>query len=165
MKKLYMKQHVFSMRGKFSVKDAEERDAYFVEGSFLKVPKVYSITDKDDHEVGRIVKKVFTFLPKFTVEVNGHEIAEIKKEFTFFNPRYTIDAIGVEVTGNWWGMDFEVYRDGALIGEVNKKWLSWGDSYEVQVLDEAVETLLIALVVAISCVKADQAVVAATSTN
>ena len=59
----------------------------------------------------------------------------------------------------------KLYRDGALIGEVNKKWLSWGDSYEVQVLDEAVETLLIALVVAISCVKADQAVVAATSTN
>lgn len=161
MRELYIKEHVFSMRGKFSVKDAEEQDVYFAEGSFLKVPKVYTIKDIENHEVGRIIKEVFTFLPKFTVEVDGLEIAKIKKELTFFKPRYTIEAAGIEVSGDWWGMDFEVYQDGELIGEVNKKWFSWGDSYQVKVLDESMETLMISLVVAIDCVKADQSGAAA----
>ncbi|NQD67060.1 hypothetical protein HP456_14180, partial [Bacillus haikouensis] len=36
------------------------------------------------------------------------------------------------------------------------KWFSWGDSYRVQVLDEEMETIVIALVIAIDCVKADE---------
>lgn len=47
-----------------------------------------------------------------------------------------------------------------MIGSVHKKWLSWGDSYEIQVNDEAYEKILIAIVVAIDCVKADQAAAA-----
>ncbi|AKN53125.1 hypothetical protein AB434_0720 [Heyndrickxia coagulans] len=43
MKQLYMKQKVFSLSGKFTVKDQQERDVYYVEGSFLQIPKTFSI--------------------------------------------------------------------------------------------------------------------------
>lgn len=161
MRELYIKEQVFSLRGRFNVKDADGRDAYFVEGSFLKIPKKFTITNHEHVEIAQITKEIFTFLPRFTVEVGGERIAQIKKEFTFFKPRYTIDAAGIEVTGNWWDMDFEIYQDGELIGEVSKKWFSWGDSYRVKVIDESLETLVISLVVAIDCVKADQSAAAA----
>lgn len=38
-----------------------------------------------------------------------------------------------------------------------KEWFTWGDSYKVQIIDEEMETIITALVVAIDCVKADQA--------
>lgn len=36
MKELYIKQKVFSLSGKFTVKDQQERDVYFVEGAFCR---------------------------------------------------------------------------------------------------------------------------------
>jgi uncharacterized protein YxjI len=70
--------------------------------------------------------------------------------------RYTIDAAGIEVQGNWWDMDFEVYQNGNVIGSVSKKWFTWGDSYELQIMNDEMEPLLVALVVAIDCAKSDQ---------
>ncbi|MCM3740635.1 LURP-one-related family protein [Oceanobacillus luteolus] len=156
MKELYIKQKVLSMRGRFTVKDADERDVYFVEGSFLKVPKVFTVSDTGGSEVAQITKHFLTWLPKFTVSIDGQEVITIKKEFTFFKSKFTIDALGLEVEGDWWDMDFGIYQHGELIGEVSKKWFSWGDSYQVKVMDESVEKLIIALVIAIDCVKADQ---------
>ena len=157
MKELYIKQKVLSLSGKFAVKDRQENDIYYVEGSFLQIPKTFSIMNTAREEVALITKKTFSFLPKFFVEVNGREVLTIKKEFSFFKAHYTIDAAGIEVHGNWWDMDFQVLRHGEVAGNVSKEWFTWGDSYRVQVLDEEMEAVLIALVIAIDCVKADQA--------
>lgn len=160
MNQLYIKQRVFSLSGKFTVKDKEQRDVYYVEGSFMQIPKTFSIMNMARDEVALITKKTFSFLPKFFVEVNGQERLTIKKEFTFFKARYTIDGTGIEIRGNWWDMDFQVMQDGEVIGQVNKEWLSWGDTYKVEILDEEMETVVIAIVIAIDCVKADQAAAA-----
>jgi len=157
MKQLYIKQKVFSLSDKFTVKDQQEKDVYYVEGSFMKVPKTFSIMNTAREEIALITKKVLSFLPKFFVEVNGQELLTIKKELSFFKARYTIDAAGIDVHGNWWEMDFEVLQNGEVVGKVTKEWFTWGDSYKVQILDEEMETIIIAIVVAIDCVKADQA--------
>ena len=163
MKQLYMKQKVFSLSGKYTVKDQQENDRYYVEGSFMQVPKTFSILNTSREEVALIEKKAFTLLPKFFVEVNGQEILTIKKEFSFLKARYTIDVEGIEVNGNWWDMDFQVLQDGEIIAKVGKEWFTWGDSYKVQILDDEMETIIIALVVAIDCVKSDQAAAASAS--
>lgn len=164
MKQLYIKQKVFSLSGKFTVKDQQEKDIYYVEGSFMQIPKTFSIMNTARQEVALITKKVFSFLPKFDVEVNGQAELTIKKEFSFFKPRYTIDAAGIDVQGNWWDMDFQVLQHGEVIGTVSKAWFTWGDSYKVQVVNEDMEAIIIALVVAIDCVKADEAAASSAAT-
>ncbi|MCM3243767.1 LURP-one-related family protein [Cytobacillus firmus] len=156
MRQLYIKQKVFSLSGKFTVKDQQENDVYYVEGSFMQIPKTFSIMNTERDEIALITKKVFSFLPKFFVEVNGREVLTIKKELSFFKARYTIDSAGIEVQGNWWDMDFQVLQHGEVAGKVSKEWFTWGDSYKVQILDEEMEAIMVALVVAIDCVKADQ---------
>lgn len=156
MRQLYIKQKVFSLNEKFSVKDEHENEVYYVEGSFLRIPKTFSIMDPARNEVALITKKTFSWMPTFFVEVSGQETVTIKKQFTFLKARYSIDAAGMEVRGNWWDMDFDVYQHGEMIGSVRKKWFTWGDSYELQIAKEETEHLLVALVVAIDCAKADQ---------
>lgn len=163
MKQLYIKQKVFSLGGKFTVKDQQEKDAYYVEGSFMQIPKTFSIFNTARDEVARITKKVLSFLPTFFVEVNGREVLTIKKEFSFFKARYSINAAGIEVRGNWWDMEFDVLQYGEVVGKVSKEWFTWGDSYRVQIVNEEMETIIIALVVAIDCVKADQTAASAAS--
>ena len=157
MKELYIKQKVLSLSGKFTVKDNQENDVYFVAGSFMKIPKTFSIRNASGKEIAVITKKMLSFLPTFFVEAGGRELVTIKKEFSFFKARYSIDAAGIEVLGNWWDMTFQVLQNGEVIGEVSKQWFTWGDSYKVQIWNEEMETFIIALVIAIDCVKADQA--------
>jgi len=165
MKQLYIKQKVWSLSEKFTVKDQQEKNVYYVEGSFMQIPKTFSIINTKREEIALITKKVFSFLPKFFVEVNGQEVLTIKKEFSFLKARYTIDAADIEVHGNWWDMDFQILQHGERIGIVNKEWFTWGDSYKVQVLNEEMEAIIIALVVAIDCVKADHAAASSASTT
>lgn len=164
MKELFIKQKLFSIGEKFTVKNQEENDVYYIEGSFMQIPKTFSIMDTKRNEMALITKKVFSFLPKFFVEVNGKEVLTIRKEFSFFKPRYTIEAADIEVEGNWWDMDFQILQRGTMIGKVNKEWFTWGDSYKVQIINEEVEAIIIAIVIAIDCVKADQAASSAAAT-
>lgn len=156
MKKLYMKQKVFSLREKFTIIDEAGHDKYFVEGSFLKLPKSFTISNNLHEKIGEIVKTTFSLLPKFTVEVNDQEILMIKKELSLFKARYTIEGQNIEVQGNWWDMNFQVLQNGELVGAVSKQWISWGDSYEIQVVEESLEEVILSIVVAIDCVKQDQ---------
>lgn len=163
MKELYMKQKMMSFRGRFTVKDSNEEDVYFVEGSFMQVPKTFTITDRTRQEVAHVTKKTFSFLPTFFVDVNSKEMVTIKKEFTFLKARYSIEGAGIEIQGNWWDMNFEIMKDGEVIGAVDKKWFTWGDSYRLQLFEEGYEELLVAIVVAIDYVKASQAAASAGS--
>ncbi|MBM7710309.1 LURP-one-related/scramblase family protein [Enterococcus lemanii] len=156
MRKLYIKQKLFSIGEKFHIYDENERPQYYVEGSFFKIPKTFTIYNQYQIEVATITKKVWSFLPKFYVDIRNSPQIMIEKDFTFFKASYQISAQGIEVAGNWWDMDFEVLRFGRPIAKIHKKWLSWGDTYEVEIYNEDFEETIVALVIAIDCVKADQ---------
>lgn len=163
MKKLYIKQQVFSIGEKFTVMDEDQRPCYFVKGSFMKIPKTFRIEDEKGNEISLITKKVISLLPKFFVEMNGKEAIEISKQLSFFKAKYSISAEDISVDGNWWDMDFEVSQKGRKVAEINKRWISWGDTYEITILNEALEELIISLVIAIDCVKADEEASSASS--
>lgn len=156
MKKLFIKQKLFSLGGKYTVMNESQQPCYFVEGSFFKIPKSFSIINTSGQEIAEITKKMFSFLPKFYVNSRGREIAMIEKEFSFFKARYAIHAAGLEVQGNWWDMDFSVKKSGVTIATIKKEWFKIADTYTISIFEEQYEELVIALVIAIDCVKADE---------
>ncbi|MGG5317273.1 LURP-one-related/scramblase family protein [Enterococcus sp. AZ072] len=156
MKKLYIKQKVFSISEKFTIMDDQQNPRYYVEGSFLRIPKTFRIEDEQGREISKITKKTISLLPKFFVEIDGQDMIEISKHLTFLKAQYSIEAEGMSVEGNWWDMDFIVEKNGRRIADINKRWISWGDTYEVTILDESYEHLIISLVIAIDRVKEDE---------
>ena len=73
-----------------------------------------------------------------------------------FKAKYVISAEDIKVEGNWWDMDFEVSQKGRKVAEIHKRWISWGDSYEITILNDSLEELIVSLVIAIDCVKDDE---------
>lgn len=71
-------------------------------------------------------------------------------------PKYDIDGLGITVTGNFWDMNFAIEKDGFEIGRVDQRWLAMSSTYDISIEDEQYETLVIALVVAIDYVKAQE---------
>lgn len=150
--KLYMKQKIFSFKDRFYIMDEVGNQRYYVEGEFPSFTKKLHIYDEEGNEVAFIRQKLFTFLPKFFVEVRGEDVAEIVKEFTFFKPQYFVKGLGWEVRGSFWAHDYEIVFNNRVIISIHKVWMSWGDSYEMDIADSEDETVALAVVLAIDAV-------------
>ena len=108
--------------------------------------------DRSGREVAFIRQKLWTFMPRYMVSVNGTDVAEIVKEFTFLRPKYSILGPGWEVDGSFWEHDYEVTENGRPIVSIRKEWMTWGDTYELDITDTGNEVMALAVVLAIDCV-------------
>lgn len=156
--KLYMKQKIFSWTDKFYINDEYGTDRYYVEGEFLSLGKKLHVYDMNHNEVAFIQQKLLTFLPRFYVFMGGKEVAEIVKEFTFFTPKYSINGPDWDVTGSFMAHDYSIHSGIERIARVHKVWMSWGDSYEIDLGDNdnivmtGSEVMTLAVVLAIDAV-------------
>lgn len=160
--KLYIKQKVFSWGAKFTVKDETGNDRYFVQGEVFSWGRKLHVTDPNGKEVAFIQQKLFSFLPRYFVYVNGEEVAEIVKEFSILRPKYSIEGLGWDISGDFWSHNYTITRNGNPIVTIRKEWMTWGDSYELDIADPRDETVALAVVLTIDCVMATQSAAAST---
>lgn len=149
---LYMQQKVFSIKDKFSIQNSFGEDKYYVEGKVISLGKKLRIYDTAGTELAFVNQKIVTLLPKFAVEINGEEVAVIKKKFSLFKPKYSIDGIGWEIQGDFFGHDYTITENGTPVVSIHKKWMAWGDTFELDIVDESREVLALAVVLAIDAV-------------
>ena len=150
--KLYIKEKVFSWGDKFTVKDEHGYDKYVVEGEVFTWGKKLHIYDMTGREVAFIKQEVWSFLPRYYVFCGGQQVAEIKKEFTFLFPKYSIEGLGWEIDGSFLAHEYEITQRGRSIVTISKEWMTWGDSYELNIANPADEILALAVVITIDCV-------------
>ena len=151
MKKLYIKQQLFSAIDKFTVKNEYEEDRFLVEGDRIVVGgKKLHIKDMLDNEIAMVQQKLLSLRPRFFVFKNGEQVAEIKKKFALFGSKYLVEGPGWEIKGSLMGHDYAAAAaDGGEVLRVHKVWRSWGDSYELDIADGTDEILALSTVLAI----------------
>lgn len=161
--KLYIKQKVFSWADRFTVKDEDGQDRYFVEGELLSWGKKLHVYDAQGNEAAFIQQKVWSFLPRYFVFVGGEQLAEIVRELTLLKPRYSIGGLDWSVEGSFWEHDYVITRSEREVVTIHKEWMTWGDCYELDISDRRDELPALAVVLAIDCITASAA--AAASAN
>lgn len=150
--KLYIKQKVFSIGARFNITDENGEERYRVEGEVFTLGKKLHIYDTSGEEVAFVQQKLLSLMPRFYVYVNGEKIAEVLKEFTFLKPKYDIFGKGWIVEGDFLAHDYAIIEAGIEIARVHKVWMSWGDSYELDILDTDDEASLLAVILVIDAV-------------
>ncbi len=153
--KLYIKQKVWSWKDKFTVKDDLGDDRYTVEGEFFSLGRKLHVYDKTGDEVVFIEQELMAWMPRYNVYVQGQKGAQVARKFTWFRPRYEITGPDWTVEGDWSGHDYEVtsLTRGPVV-TISKEWMTWGDSYELNIADPNDELLALAVVLTIDCVNA-----------
>ena len=150
--KLYIKEKVFSWGDKFFVKDQTGRDRYVVEGEIFSWGMKLHVYDMMGNEVAFIKQEVWSWMPRYDVFVGDRHVAQIRKEFTFFFPKYSIDGLGWEISGSFMAHDYEITKNGMPIVTIQKEWMTWGDSYELDIRAPRDEIVALAVVLTIDCV-------------
>lgn len=156
MKQFYIKQQLFSVAEKFTVTDSENNVQYYVTGSLFNAQKNFEIRNTADDLVAKITKRVLAFLPKFIVETHNNETVEIKKDLSLLRPHYTFTPQNISVQGDIFEMNFSILNNKEEIATIQKKLFSFGDAYEITILDTkegqysgANEILVVALTITI----------------
>ena len=154
---LYIKQRVFSWGDRFSIYDENGNERFHVEGEIFTLGKKLHLYDTAGNELAFIQQKVMSFLPKYYILRNNSQIAEIVKEFTFFKQEYSVNGLGWQVHGDFWAHEYEITSSGRLIASVSKEWLTWGDTYQIHLANDADTVNALAVVLVIdACIAAQQ---------
>lgn len=154
MKHFYLKQKVFSFGDKYDVFDEHQNIIYHIKG------KVFSLRNKMDmYKNGALVyhmeRKLFRFMPEFVLlNENQEMLATIKRKFMFVGGKLFIDSIygQMEIVGQVFQRDFQLINNGQLVMSVHKKWISWGDTYEISITDDQNEAFYVAMAILIDAI-------------
>ena len=149
--KLYIKQKVFALKDKFSIFDEYGEVKYYAEGELFSLGKKLHIKDNADREVILIKQRIASFLPKYEVTVSGSAPFEIVKNFRIFKHEYTINDLDIRIHGDFIAHNYSVERNGSVIATLTKEWLSWGDSYTIEISDPRDELTALAVILVVDC--------------
>jgi uncharacterized protein YxjI len=133
--KLYLKQQPFSLRSRFFIKDDAEQEVYSVEGEFLSLGAKLHVYDQNGREAAFIHQKLLSLMPRYVLDIDGQEIGCIRQRFAIFCSRFDIEGIGWSAEGNFTAHEFIVSSCSQTVMVVRKAWFTWGDSYELDIVE------------------------------
>ena len=155
--KLLIKQTVFSALEHFTVTDEAGNVRFEVKSPMgFRVGLKLHISDANGAEVALINQKAFSFQPTFRVFRNGTQTATIIKKFTLVSQKYEVPELGWTVKGDFLAHDYCIFKDSEPIMLIRKEWFAWGDTFVLDIVDEAHLIEALAVVLAIDCVVDEQ---------
>jgi uncharacterized protein YxjI len=111
------------------------------------------LRDPAGREVAQVHRKLAAFRPTYEITIDGKNVAEVRQHlFTPFGERLTIDVPGagdMGISGDLFGHEFTIQRDGQTAATISKRWLSLTASYAVDVAPDENDLLILATVLAL----------------
>lgn len=147
--KLLFKQRFFSWFDSYDIYDEAGNVAYVVKGQLSWGHKLV-IYDPNGRQVGMVVQKILTFLPKFEIHKNGQYMGCLNKELSFFVPHYNLDYNGWHIDGSIMEWDYQVLdRSGNNIASVSKELFNFTDTYvlDIENSQDALDVLMFVLAI------------------
>ena len=95
--------------------------------------------------------KPFTLKTRFTIEIGGRKICEIVKRFSLIGHSYNIEGLPWKLDGDFTGHDYTLTHGDKMIMLIDKKVISLGDSYELDIADPKHELVCLCIVLAVDC--------------
>jgi len=139
---------------------------YMIKEQFFRLGEDSDIMDESGHPVYHVDGKVLTlrdrlviqrkliaFRPTYQISIGGETAAQVRKHFfTPFRDSFTIDVPGpddLEMTGSLFDHDFTISRGGRTVATVSKAWLTYRDTYGVEIAEGENDLLILASVLAL----------------
>jgi len=149
--KLYIKQRIFSIGDKYDVYDEMQNVVYTVQGQVFSIGAKISIFDRAGQEIYFIKQRITFLLAHYELYKNNQLVADVRSEFALFRPRLSVTSGygNFSMVGDIFSMDFEILKDGVPVGRISKQWLTWGDTYELDIYNNFDPDFFAALVITI----------------
>jgi uncharacterized protein YxjI len=153
MNKYQLRQDWLSFGDDYTIKDAEGRVAYVVDGRVFSFGDALHVLDPQGRELAFIDQKLLSWGPTYEISRDGRLAAVVKKSvFTLFRCEFTVDVPGPDdllAEGDFWEHEYAFTRRGRVAATVSKRWFSWTDTYGIEIADGEDDVLVLASAVVI----------------
>jgi uncharacterized protein YxjI len=143
-----LKQKFWFWGDDFTIKNADGKDMFFVDGRAFSIGNKLSFQDLHGNELAFISQKLLSWGPTYEITHKGELVAVVKKQlFTFFNCRFTVDVPGpddLEAAGDFLDREYTFQRGGRAVAQVSKQWFAWTDTYGVDIAEGEDDVLILA---------------------
>jgi uncharacterized protein YxjI len=161
MRYVYLKQKVFSFREAYKVYDELQNVLYEARGKWVSFDSHKDLFKVNETEPIFVIKqKILSFVPTyFLFDKNRQPVAKLAQQlFTFFGTKFNliIQEKKYELRGDFFGYTFTILDEQGPVVDIRKKWLSWGDTYQIAIDDRFDEALAVSVVLMIDDFIADQ---------
>ena len=151
-----MRERILSWGDDFTIRTADGRDAFHVDGKVFSFGDKLTFTDAGGAEVARIDQKLLSFGPQYEISRAGRTVAVVKKQlFTLLRARFTVDVPGpddLEARGNFLDHEYTFTRHDREVARVSKKWFSLADTYAIDIDEGEDDVVILASAVVIDLV-------------
>lgn len=151
MKKLYAKQKIFKLVDHYPVLNENEETEYLIDQDLKLIGRTLHVSDPEGTHLFTIDKEIFQFLPRYKINFAQGKEVYLQKKFTFFGHSIEVrdqDQVW-KVEGDFFGTEFQIYRDQEMVGEINKAFFSLSDTFEMIIYKEEDQDLIVAIMIAI----------------
>jgi uncharacterized protein YxjI len=151
-----LKQKLFAFGDDFRIRDESDRDVFIVDGKAFSLGDKLSFQDLQGNELVFIRSKLLSWGPTYELHRGEQLVAVVKKKhFTFFHCKFSIDVPGpddLEAKGDFLDREYSFTRQGREVACVSKRWVSWTDTYGVDVAENEDDILILASSVVIDMI-------------
>jgi uncharacterized protein YxjI len=151
-----MREKFFAWGNDFTIKDEDGRDVYFVDGKAFSLGHKLSFQDMEGNELAFIRQRLMAWGPTYQIERDGEVLAVVKKHLlTLFTCKFTVDVPGpddLEASGDLFDHEYSFRRGHHNVAWVSRRWMSWTDTYGVEVEPDEDDILILASAVVIDLV-------------
>lgn len=152
-----IRERIFSIGDSFTIQDEMGMPRYEVRSKVFTIGNKLTIYDMNGKTLAYIEQKIFKLLPEYYIYLDGRMVARVKREFTLFKPRFNIDSeLGsFRVEGDVLAHDFCILKNNWEVARIAKKWISFSDTYSVDISDSENQPFMLALVIVLDQVLYD----------
>jgi uncharacterized protein YxjI len=148
-----IKERFFRLGEDSDILDESGQPVLHVDGKVLTLRDRLIVNDLSGQEVASVHRKLLAFRPTYEISVRGEKAAQVRKHlFTPFRDSFTIDVPGpddLEMTGSLLDHDFTIRRGDQVVATVSKAWLTFRDTYGVEIAPGEDDVLILASVLAL----------------
>lgn len=149
--KFYIKQKVFSLKDTFKIYDEHQQIKYSIQGKYFSLHNKLVLKDELEQLLYEAEKVLLRIMPKYLVFDEHHqEVASIQKHFAF-KPSFSVSLKhrDLKVSGSFFAHQFFITDSDLELASIQKKYLAWGDTYEIDIADHQDIELLLFIVIII----------------
>ncbi|MCA9765986.1 MAG: LURP-one-related family protein [Carnobacterium sp.] len=130
---LQIKQEYASTKNNLVVSDEKGRECYLIVGKWGRIGDGFSLFGINGDLIIEVKQTTLSLFPKFNLIVDGKKIATIKKYRGLKGTYFKVRPLAWSIKGDFDTQHYWVKKGKKTIMEMEKTYLSFGDSYTVSV--------------------------------
>ncbi|WP_414838953.1 LURP-one-related/scramblase family protein [Carnobacterium sp. TMP28] len=130
---LQIKQDYASTKNNLIVSDKKGRECYLIVGKWGRIGDGFSLFGIGGDLIIEVKQTTLSLFPKFNLMVAGKKIATIKKYRGLKGPYFKVRPLAWSIKGDFDTKHYWVKKGRKTIMEMEKTYVSFGDSYTVSI--------------------------------